>query len=62
MLKNKAAFYKMQKILPTTSIILIFISHSVIASEVTKCFEGAWRHLGNGELGLTRGSAIELCN
>lgn len=52
----------MQKILPTTSIILIFISHSVIASEVTKCFEEAWRHPGNGGLGLTRGSAIELCN
>lgn len=34
---------------------------AVFASEVTDCFEKAWRHPDNGGLGLTRGMAIELC-
>jgi len=36
-------------------------SASVIAGEVTQCFEKAWAHPDNGGLGLHRGGAIELC-
>ena len=36
-------------------------STSVIAGEVSQCFEKAWGHPDNGGLGLHRGGAIELC-
>ena len=34
---------------------------SVIAGEVTQCFEIAYGHPDNGGLGLHRGGAVELC-
>jgi hypothetical protein len=34
---------------------------SVVASEVTQCFEKAWGHPDNGGLGINRGGATKLC-
>jgi len=39
----------------------LLFSYSVIADEVTQCFEKAWAHPDNGGLGLHRGGAVDLC-
>ncbi len=40
---------------------MLLFSQSVIADEVTQCFEKAWAHPDNGGLGLHRGGAVDLC-
>lgn len=41
--------------------ITLFVSQSLLANEIIKCYQIAWGHPQNKGLGLTKGQAIRLC-